>query len=149
MGGGGGGTGVGDVLSSIQYKPASAEGECTCHAGSTKLCDYCVIMNGPASNASTSALTTPMSSQPASSVGPASSAAPTMPGSNSSYAGMPSLQGGKPSVLHGGMAPGWSTNGGGLVMEPSPSRGADREGEPAVKDSKKAKPKKKGGWWAA
>ena len=38
---------------------------------------------------------------------------------------------------------------GGLVMEPSPSRGADREGEPAVKDSKKAKPKKKGGWWAA
>ncbi|KAJ1495691.1 hypothetical protein T484DRAFT_1761681 [Baffinella frigidus] len=80
------GTGMGPS-SYLSLSPDSQDGptECTCDEDMAELCPYCTMINGPASNT-----TTASSLQQ-----PDSSAAPSMPNSYSSYAGMPSQRHGR------------------------------------------------------
>ena len=74
----------------------SAAEECTCTAGAKTLCPYCLMMNGPASSAST--MSSVASSAPLSGI--------TAPNSYSSYMGLPSQNPNKKTVA--GPRPGWS-----------------------------------------
>jgi len=130
---------------------------CTCAAGSAELCAYCLMLNGPASNNSSTTFS------------PNSSATPSMPASFSSMVGMPSQQSGRPTsgsqpqssavAIANGMSPGWSEQQ--PILVPDESAHADARAiatkatpavsavaNKAVSGTGKLKKKKSGGLFA-